>query len=152
MTKVLLATMDTFTKQGRFVSKGQPVTADEVDFDDDNNGNLTKAPASLTGQAPVVEISAIAPTGPNPTAPQQVAPGTVQTVAGYEQNGAILVGEVTKPEKERITIVGIDSKKGASAQADVAEALEQAAVDQQDAAEADRKAAAAEAKAARKTS
>lgn len=126
MSKVLLATMDTFTKAGRFVSKGQPVSSEEVDFDGDNTANLIEAPKSLTGKQPVVEISALAPTGPNPTAPQQVAPDVVQTAAGYEQAGVLLVGEVTKPEKQRIEVVGIDDEKGANAQADVNEALAKA--------------------------
>ena len=127
MTKMLLTTQNTVTKAGRFVSKGQPVSADEVDYDAETSTNLIEAPASLQGTQPIVEISAIAPTGPNPTNPQQIAPDVVQTGVGYEQAGVRLVGDVTKPETQRITIVGIDSEKAQNAQADVNEALEKGA-------------------------
>ena len=126
MAKVLLTTQDTFTKAGRFVPKGSPVSSDEVDFDTENSGNLIEAPQSLQGTQPIVEISAIAPTGPNPVNPQQIAPDVYQTATGYEQAGVRLVGEGTKPEKQRITIVGIDNEKALNAQADVNEALEEA--------------------------
>jgi hypothetical protein len=127
--KMLLATIDTFTKQGRFVPKGQPLSSEEVDTEGSNTANLTDAPASL-GEGAVIEISAIAPTGPNPTAPQQKPNDSYQTEAGFVQAGVRLVGEVTKPEKERIEIVGIDSKKAADVQADVNEKLEKAGEEQ----------------------
>ena len=133
MAKMLLTTQDTFTKAGRFVSKGQPISSEEVDFDE-NSTNLIEAPKSLQGAQPVVEISAIAPTGPNPLNPQQIAPDVYQTAAGYEQAGVRLVGEVTKPEKQRITIVGIDNEAAQNAQADVNEALEKDAEEKSNAA------------------
>ncbi|HEX8421171.1 MAG TPA: hypothetical protein VF638_14290 [Sphingomonas sp.] len=44
--------------------------------------------------APVIVMGAIAPTGPNPTAPQQLAPGNIQTVDGYaDADGTVVVGE-----------------------------------------------------------
>lgn len=128
--KVLLATMDTFTKAGRFVPRGNPIAEDEVDFEGEESRNLTEAPKELQDNQPVMEISAIAPTGPNPTAPQQIAPDVVQTVAGYEQQGVRLVGEVTVPEKKRIQVVGIDDEKAAEAQAAVNEKLQEAAEEQ----------------------
>ena len=103
MSKLLIATIDTYTKAGRFVPKGSTVDSAEVDFDE-NSTNLIKAPAGVDGLA-VVQISAIAPTGPNPQNPQQIAPGTVQTEAGYVQDGARLVGEVTVPEKQRFEVI-----------------------------------------------
>jgi hypothetical protein len=51
---------------------------------------------------PAIEIAPVAPTGPNPKAPQQIPPDATQTIRGYEQPGARLVGEVTVPEKDRI--------------------------------------------------
>ena len=146
MAKVLLTTQDTFTKAGRFVPKGSPVSSDEVDFDTENSGNLIEAPQSLQGTQPIVEISAIAPTGPNPVNPQQIAPDVYQTATGYEQAGVRLVGEVTKPEKQRITIVGIDNEKALNAQADVNEAFEKNA---EEVAQRDADARAADAKAER---
>jgi hypothetical protein len=51
---------------------------------------------------PAIQISPVAPTGPNPTAPQQIPPDATQTIRGYEQPGARLVGEVTLPAEERL--------------------------------------------------
>ncbi len=52
---------------------------------------------------PVIEIAAIAPTGPNPTAPQQIPPdGGQGPGGGYFQPGKVLVGEVTRPQDERL--------------------------------------------------
>ncbi len=116
---LLIATQDTFTKAGRFVSRGQTVSSEEVDYNEDSE-NLMEAPTGIDKMA-VVEVSAIAPTGPNPKNPQQIAPDVVQTVEGYVQSGAVLVGEVTLPEKQRIEIVGID--KDDDTQAKVQEAL-----------------------------
>lgn len=116
---LLIATQDTFTKAGRFISRGQPVSSDEVDYDE-NSSNLIEAPAGIDHLA-VVQVSAIAPTGPNPTAPQQIAPDVVQTTDGYVQAGARLVGEVTLPQEQRIEIVGIDPED--DTQAKVTQAL-----------------------------
>jgi hypothetical protein len=51
---------------------------------------------------PAIQIAPVAPTGPNPTAPQQIPPDATQTIRGYEQPGARLVGEVTLPAEERL--------------------------------------------------
>lgn len=56
----------------------------------------------------VVEIAPIAPTGPNPTQPQQIPPGAVQGPGGeYMIPGKQLVGEVTHPKEERIDDRGL---------------------------------------------
>lgn len=124
MTEVLIAKADTFTKAGRYVYRGQTLSADEVDFDaEKSKAHLIEAPEGVDGTA-VVQVSAIAPTGPNPQNPQQLAPDAVQTPDGYAQAGAKLVGEVTLPEKQRITVVGIDPED--DTQAKVTEALDNA--------------------------
>lgn len=119
MTKMLIATADAFSKNAVFIAKGQVVSADAVDWKDGDAGFIA-APDGVTSNA-VVEVSAIAPTGPNPTNPQQIAPGVVQTAGGYVDQGATLVGEVTAPVKVRITDRGIDAKD--DTQAKVTEAL-----------------------------
>lgn len=119
MAKLLIATADAFTKAGRFVAAGQTASADEVDWEEGTPGFI-EAPSGVDGNA-VVEVAAIAPTGPNPTNPQQIAPDVVQTSAGYVQAGATLVGEVTQPEKQRIKVRGID--KDDDTQAKVTQAL-----------------------------
>jgi hypothetical protein len=121
--KLLLARIDTFTKAGRYVPRGMTVSSDEVDFDPKTSDNLTEAPEGAA-EGVVIEMSAIAPTGPNPKNPQQIAPGTVQTTDGYVDRGARLVGEVTLPEKQRIEVVGIDPES--TVQDDVSAALEEA--------------------------
>ncbi len=124
MSDHLIARIDTFTKTGRYLTRGQAISRDAVMDDDGEVGdNYIEAPSGFNENA-VVEVSAIAPTGPNPQNPQQIAPDTVQTEAGYVQNGARLVGEVTLPEKQRIEIVGID--KDDDTQAKVTQALEDA--------------------------
>lgn len=123
MTKMLIATADAFGKDANFIAKGQVVSADAVDWKDGDPGFIA-APSGINANA-VVEVSAIAPTGPNPKNPQQIAPGTVQTVGGYVENGATLVGEVTAPVKVRITDAGID--KDDDTQAKITEAVAEAA-------------------------
>lgn len=122
MAKTLIATVDTFTKAGRFIPRGAPLSADEVDYDKETSTNLTEAPKGTEAQK-AVEISTIAPTGPNPTAPQQIAPGVVQTHEGYFDEGTKLVSEVTKPAKERFVQIVDD---GDTTQGDNAEALAKA--------------------------
>lgn len=117
----LIAKIPTFTKQGRYVERGQLL--DEEELDDTESGNVIEAPSGINENA-VVEISAIAPSGPNPQSPQQLPIGAHQVPGGYAQDGAILVGEVTKPAKERIEIVGIDPDD--DTQAKITEALEKA--------------------------
>ena len=82
MAKTLIATVDTFTKQGRFVPRGAPLSSDEIDYNKKKSTNVTEAPSGVADGA-AVQVSAIAPTGPNPTAPQQLAPGAVQVGGDY---------------------------------------------------------------------
>lgn len=125
MAKTLIALAPgAYTKAGRYVAAGQVASSDEVDFKGKDDTAFIEAPDGVDGNA-VVEISAIAPTGPNPVNPQQIAPDVVQTATGYEQAGATLVGEVTQPEKQRIKVRGIDPKD--DTQAKVTEALDEAA-------------------------
>lgn len=124
MAKLLLATADAFTKAAKFVGRGEVVSADEVDWKDGDAG-FVPAPSGVDGN-PVVEVSAIAPTGPNPRNPQQVAPGTIQTPAGWVDQGATLVGEVTVREKERFAEIDVDD----DTQAKIAEALAKADEDE----------------------
>lgn len=132
--KLLIAVNDTFTKQGRIVSRGQTVLASEVDYVSPDEAtderpastNLIEAPEGVEQQA-VVEVAAIAPTGPNPQNPQQIAPDVVQTSGGYEQAGAKLVGEVTAPAEVRIVDAGIDKED--DTQAKVTQALADADAD-----------------------
>lgn len=119
-----IAKIPTFTKQGRYVERGQLI--DDFELDDTESGNVIDAPSDINENA-VVEISAIAPSGPNPQNPQQLPIGAHQVPGGYVQDGASLVGEVTKPAKERIEIVGIDPED--DTQAKVTEALDKAAAE-----------------------
>jgi hypothetical protein len=113
-----IAKIPTFTKNGRYVERGQLIEDNELD--DVESGNVIPAPDGIKENA-VVEISAIAPSGPNPQNPQQLPIGAVQVPGGYAQDGAKLVGEVTVPEKQRIEVVGID--KDDDTQAKITEAL-----------------------------
>lgn len=123
MSQLLIARIDAFTKGGKYVARGQVISSDEVDYTKGENSAFIPAPSGVDGSA-VVEMSAIAPTGPNPQNPQQIPPGTVQTPEGYVQGGARMVGEVTIPAEQRILIVEDDET-----QALVAEALEKADAD-----------------------
>lgn len=121
--RTVLAKMDSFV-DGRLVPAGFPVTvSDDVEISTGKDGNFEE----IEGDLPTpdrIQISAIAPTGPNPTAPQQIAPDMVQSTEGYVKPGAIVVGEVTKSAEQRIEIVGLDDNQGTEEQA--AEALEAA--------------------------
>lgn len=116
-----IATIPTFTKGGRYIERGGLI--DDVELDDTESGNVIDAPSDINENA-VVEISAIAPSGPNPQNPQQLPIGGRQVPGGYEQDGAKLVGEVTLPEKQRIEVVGIDKED--DTQAKITEALDKA--------------------------
>lgn len=73
--------------------------------------------------APVIEMAAIAPTGPNPTAPQQIPPdGSQGPGGGYQQPGKVLVGEVTKPAEDRLANI-TPPEEEAKASDQLAEAL-----------------------------
>ena len=69
----------------------------------------------------MVQIAPIAPTGPNPTVPQQLPPDAVQMPGGgYAQPGKMLVAEVTVPGEER------KAQVEGGKEADVTKALEKA--------------------------
>jgi len=93
---------------GALVPPNTPVLVDDeaVDLDDsvtDDNGKAVKGKTRDiglrerdSGYTPPVAapMAAIGPTGPNPTAPQQVPPDTLQTGAGYAAiDGTPLVAE-----------------------------------------------------------
>lgn len=105
MTKVL-AKKDSFVS-GRFVPAGFVVEVPD-------GLKLGKNFETLKGDytPDVIQNAAIAPTGPNPTAPQQIGPDTVQTVEGYAKPGARVVGEVTRPAEVRIEDQLLDANEG----------------------------------------
>ncbi len=117
----LIAKIPTFTKAGRYVERGQLLDSSEIDYVEGESDNVIEAPSGVEDVA-VVEISAIAPTGPNPQNPQQLPIGAHQTPAGYVQDGARLVGEVTNKAEQRFEIID----READTQALVTEALENA--------------------------
>lgn len=116
MSKLFIATLPTFTAAGKYVEKGGLISEDELVPQKDSSEEEETKPAdpysgfieapSGVDHKPVVQVAAIAPTGPNPTAPQQLPPGAVQTVEGYAIGGATLVGEQALPEAKRVEIVG----------------------------------------------
>lgn len=93
-----LVTADSFDATGKFVPEGQIGT-----FDSDKlNGKEPHLHDVSDTPLPVVEMAAISPTGPNPTAPQQISPDTVQVAGGYARPGVTIVGERTAPAEERL--------------------------------------------------
>lgn len=84
---------------GSLMPAGSIVSVDMDQFtDEDGDPAGEDATPNLAdiGEAPVLiptEVAAIGPTGPNPTAPQQIPPGTMQTGDGYVHGGAQLVAE-----------------------------------------------------------
>ncbi len=119
--KTLVARIDTFTKAGRYVPRGGPIREDEIDLVDGKSDNVVEVDGAEERVA--IEMSALAPTGPNPRNPQQIASDTEQTTEGYVQSGAVVVGEVTLPEKvRRAVIVEADD----STQGDIVEAIDEA--------------------------
>lgn len=93
-----LVTEDSFDAVGKLVPAGQIGTFDAETLSG-KEPHLHDVPSE---PQPVVEISAIAPTGPNPTVPQQLPPDAVQLPGGgYGRTGAVLTAERTLPEEER---------------------------------------------------
>jgi hypothetical protein len=86
--------------RGAYHPRGSVVSIDDADVKDGQR-NLIAIQGEIA-DPPAVQVAPVAPTGPNPTAPQQIPPDATQTIRGYEQPGARLVGEVTVPEKDRI--------------------------------------------------
>lgn len=109
-----LVTQDSFDAYGVFVPAGHIGTFDEERIN--GKEKHLKDPAGF--EPAVVEIAAIGPTGPNPTAPQQIPPDAVQTAGGgYATPGKRLVGEVTQSADVRLSAIE------ASDEAAVTEAL-----------------------------
>jgi hypothetical protein len=134
MTQVQkLTTKDTFTKEGAFVPRGHPIMVDSDDLNG-NERNLIDYDGSI--ERSVVEMAAVAPTGPNPTRPQQVPVNAVETIEGFVVPGAVLVGEVTASADERLDKSGISAEN--TGQSDIAAAL---MADADDTAAADKKVA-----------
>jgi hypothetical protein len=69
-------------------------------------------------------MAAIGPSGPNPTAPQQISPDTVQGPGGnYVRPGAVVTGEVTQDADQRL--MG-RTKEGDTSEGDMLEELRKA--------------------------
>lgn len=99
---------------GALVPAGTLVTIDaaKVDLTSESasGGNLAEV-----GDAPLLQpvaIAAIAPTGPNPTMPQQVPPGAFQTPSGYALGGAQFVAEGSDAAKEAAATEGEFEEEG----------------------------------------
>lgn len=117
-----LVTEDSFDATGSFVPAGRIGAFD---------------PETLTGKEPhlhdvgdfkpaVVEMSALSPTGPNPTTPQQIPPDALQTAGGgYARAGATLVSEVTQDDDQRFADRQAE-KDGKDTEGQMAEALREA--------------------------
>lgn len=117
----LMALEDTFDASATLVPAGQVGTFDPARL----NG---KEPlVGLDGLPPVavIEMSPLGPTGPNPTAPQQIPPDAQQGPGGtYVAPGRRLVGEVTQTADKRLT--DIEATQEASTEGDLAAQLAEA--------------------------
>ena len=93
---------------GSLLPAGSIVSVNMDEFvDEDGNPAPDKSLKNLAdvGEAPVlvpVEVAAIGPTGPRPTAPQQKPPGTLETAAGFTNGGSILIAEGHPDAQEMI--------------------------------------------------
>lgn len=111
-----LVTADSFDARGVFVPAGHLGT-----FVEENISGREKQleDADKLPPAVMVEMSPIAPTGPNPKIPQQIPPDAVQDSAGtYALPGKTLVAEVTDPAEQRIDNAGL--RTGEEAEVDAA--------------------------------
>lgn len=118
MARVQKITTNQTYIDGRFVPKGFPVM---VETDDLSGNERNFADAKDIGGPDIVQMAAVAPTGPNPTMPQQVPPDAIQTIEGHVVPGAILTGETTSTEQQKIAEQLLDDS--GSSQAAVAEAV-----------------------------
>jgi hypothetical protein len=99
-----LVTKNSFDDTGTFRRTGEVgLFAETTLANEAKKDKPSKHLKELEGySAPVVEMAAVGPTGPNPTAPQQIPPDGYQGAGGtYMQPGKVLVGEVTISEEER---------------------------------------------------
>lgn len=101
-----VTTRDTFTQSGELVPAGTRITVDEAKLGDaarpearaeDDFSNLVDPGEGA--EVVIAAVAPIAPTGPNPTVPQQLAPGTRQTAAGYQNGDQFLTAEGSKLAK-----------------------------------------------------
>jgi hypothetical protein len=99
-----LVTADSFDARGVFVPKGHIGTFDEALL----NGDEAHIHEVGDFQPAMVEMAAIAPTGPNPKTPQQIPSDAQQDSAGtYALPGKTLVAEVTDKVEDRIEVPGL---------------------------------------------
>lgn len=123
MAKKLVAKLVTeasFDATGKYVPEGQ-IGSFDPELLSGKEPHLHDVPSQ---PMPVVEMSAIAPTGPNPVIPQQIPPDAVQMPGGgYGRPGVILTGERTLPEEQRRE--GL-VEEGDTAEGDYAEKLREA--------------------------
>jgi len=113
-----VALVNSFDATGKYVPEGHIGTFDEDKITEKDKQLVD--PGELPGTA-IVQIAAIAPTGPNPQQPQQLPPDAVQGPGGgYMIPGKQLVGEVTRTQEERIDQAGLGDK---DLEAEVSEAL-----------------------------
>jgi hypothetical protein len=113
-----------FDATGKYVPEGHIGTFD-TDKITEKDKHLVD-PGELPGTA-MVQISPIAPTGPNPTTPQQLPADAIQGPGGgYFTPGKQLVSEVTANAETRITGANLDKPE---LEAEVSEALARIAKD-----------------------
>jgi hypothetical protein len=116
-----MVTEDSFDARGSFVPAGQIGAFDPSRL----NGKEAHLFDASDFPAPVqVEQSAIAPTGPNPTVPQQIPPDARQAAGGaYVRPGVTLTAERTPEADERLA--GIP-ESDETVEGDMADALREA--------------------------
>jgi len=113
-----VALVNSFDALGKYVPEGHIGTFDD-DKITDKDQHLVD-PGELPPTA-MVQIAAIAPTGPNPVTPQQLPPDAIQGPGGsYVVPGKQLVSEVTQPAEVRIDAAGLNEP---GLEAEVSEAL-----------------------------
>jgi len=100
MARVQKITTNATFIDGRYVPKGFPVMVETAKLSGKERNFADPGDQPVGG---VVEMSAVAPTGPNPKSPQQVPHDAVQTVEGHViPGGARLVGETAAPASEAV--------------------------------------------------
>lgn len=79
----------TFGQNGVLLPPGSIINIDVTkgDFNDKNTPNLADVGDAVVNVP--VAVAPIAPTGPNPTMPQQVPPGVFQTIGDVEEEGPV---------------------------------------------------------------
>ena len=117
-----LVTEDSYDATNTLVRSGHVGTFDTERLNGDEKhlkpvGNFQEA---------FVEMSAISPTGPNPTIPQQIAPDVRQGPGGnYQSPGKTIIGERTVNADQRLAGLGLDDDQ---AEAKVTKALQKVGV------------------------